>query len=369
MPLQLGVWRIDQGLVKVSPTKLDEEARLETFIHEDVSLVREDLWIVGRQVATAFGHFIDLLALDGQGNLVVLELKRDKTPREVVSQTLDYGAWVRGLGREDVARVYEDYVRKYRPKEANVPFEVAFASRFGGQPPEVVNESHELVIVASMLDDSTERIIEYLADFGVPVNAVFFRVFKDGEREYLTRAWLKDPSEAQAKTEEAQARQKGKEPWNGNDFYVSFGHGDNCRDWDDAREHGFVSAGGGEWFTRTMRLLQPGHRVFVHVPKKGFVGVGVVIEGARRADEVLLMGPDGKGAPLSSLALRAKDMLHDAGDDAKAENVVRVKWLKTVPLGDAVWAPGMFANQNSVCKLRSKFTIEEVSKRFDLDGV
>src|SRR5690606_18036712 len=110
--------------------------------------------------------------------------------------------------------LYGDYVRKYRPSETSVPFEVAFASRFGGQPPEVVNESQELVIVASMLDDSTERIIEYLADFGVPVNAVFFRVFKDGDREYLTRAWLKDPSEAQAKTEEAQARQKGKEPWN-----------------------------------------------------------------------------------------------------------------------------------------------------------
>ena len=28
---------------------------------------------------------------------------------------------------------------------------------------------------------------------GVNINAVFFRVFKDGDREYLTRAWLREP--------------------------------------------------------------------------------------------------------------------------------------------------------------------------------
>ncbi len=108
-------------------------------------------------------------------------------------------------------------------------------------------------------------------------------MFKDGDREYLTRAWLKDPTEVQAKTEEAQARRRGKEAWNGREFYVSFGHGEH-RDWDDARTYGFVSAGGGAWFTRTLRQLQPGHRVFVHVPERGYVGVGRVTETATRAD-------------------------------------------------------------------------------------
>ena len=33
----------------------------------------------------------------------------------------------------------------------------------------------------------------YLADeYGVAINAIFFRVFKDGDREYLSRAWLVD---------------------------------------------------------------------------------------------------------------------------------------------------------------------------------
>ena len=38
----------------------------------------------------------------------IIELKRDRTPRDVVAQALDYASWVRGLHYEDiVVRVQE----------------------------------------------------------------------------------------------------------------------------------------------------------------------------------------------------------------------------------------------------------------------
>ena len=360
MSLELGVWRIDGKLTPISPTKLDQESRLENFIDSDITLVRDDLWIVGRQVPTAHGHFIDLLAMDAFGNLTVLELKRDRTPREVVAQALDYGSWVKTLIRTDVARIYGEYVRKYRPTQVEQAFEAAFEARFGGQLPEVVNEAHELLIVAAELDNSTERIIEYISAFGVPVNAIFFRVFKDGDREYLTRAWLRDPDEAQAKTEEAQAQQKGKEPWNGSDFYFSYGG----RNWDDAVEFKFISAGGGRWYTNSLRQLQPGHRVFVHVPGQGYVGIGRVVSAAVSAHEFVATGADGKQSKLPDVKLRSTDILKHRDDPEKVEMAVGVEWLKTVPLAEAFWENGLFANQNSACKLRSKFTIEQVTERF-----
>lgn len=41
-----------------------------------------------------------------------------------------------------------------------------------------------------------------------------------------------------------------------------------------------------------------------------------------------------------------------------AEYVVPVRWAKSVPVEEAYSETGMFANQNSACKLRQEFTLE-----------
>ena len=50
--------------------------------------------LIGRQEVTSHGGRIDLLAIAPDGSLVLIELKRDRTPREIVAQALDYASWV-----------------------------------------------------------------------------------------------------------------------------------------------------------------------------------------------------------------------------------------------------------------------------------
>lgn len=57
--------------------------------------------LIGRQQATGFGGRIDLLAVAPDGSLVLIELKRDRTPREVVAQALHYAGWVEKLRAEE----------------------------------------------------------------------------------------------------------------------------------------------------------------------------------------------------------------------------------------------------------------------------
>lgn len=98
-----------------------------------------------------------------------------------------------------------------------------FRARFGQDLDEdAVNHVHESVLVASALDDSTERIVTYLSARNIAINVVFFQVFAHGDGKLLRRAWLLDPVRTQAAAVASPAEGPGK-PWNG-EFYASFCH-------------------------------------------------------------------------------------------------------------------------------------------------
>ncbi|MDG9717359.1 endonuclease NucS domain-containing protein [Streptomyces sp. DH24] len=364
MPLEFGLWRVDDKPVRVTTRPMPLESRLEELIEADPGILGTPLLLIGRQVPTQHGKFVDLLGMDAEGSLHVLELKRDRTPREVVAQVLDYGSWVQELTNEQIRDVYGSYARRRGLVEE---LDEAFALKFGGSPPEALNSTHSLTVVASEIDAATERIVSYLATgFQVPVNVLFFRYFEDEGRSYLARTWLIDDSETAAPSAGTKGRGK-QEPWNGTDWYVSFGDESGSRSWDDALRYGFVSAGGGEWFSRTIRSLPLGARVFTHIPKVGYVGVGTV-SGEPQPFENAVLAIDGESRRLADLPL--KGTYRSAGDSAKEDGedrrewVVPVTWERAVPRQQALWRPGFFANQNSACKLRARFTIDEVSRHF-----
>jgi hypothetical protein len=360
MPVEIGLWRVDgDGPAKLTSSGVPLESRLEGFIEHDPTILGTPLLLIGRQVPTGYGTFIDLLAVDADGALHVLELKRNRTPREVVAQVLDYASWVKTLTHQQVLDLFATH-------NPGMAFEQAWTDRFGGDPPEELNSEHRLTVIAADIDAATERIVQYLADSAVPINVVFFSYFQDGDRAYLARTWLLD----QTSTSPQQGRSPGtgsKEPWNGTDWYVSFGEESGSRNWDDARRYGFVSAGGGVWFSKTLRSLPQDARVFVCIPKTGYVGVGYVAGPAQRFDEAIVT-VDGVQRGLASLELHAS-YSHPQGVDGEdtAEYVVPVRWEQTRPREQAVWQRGMFANQNSACKLRNRFTRDALAAAFGLD--
>lgn len=133
-----------------------------------------------------------------------------------------------------------------------------------------------------------------------------------------------------------------KEPWNG-EYYVSFG-ADRTRIWDEAVRHGFISGGGGTWYSNSLRMLSPGDRIWVKIPAAGFVGVGRVT-GARIAAKDFLIGER------PALEVLEGDYHREFIDDPeRSEYFVPVEWEKTVPAAQAVQEVGMFGNQNTVCK-------------------
>ncbi len=232
------MWRIDGDTPKrLQAATLPSEATLESYLEGDPSLLGDRLLVIGRQVRTPHGKLIDLLAIDAEGNLHVLELKREKTPRDVVAQVLDPGS---------------------------------------------------------------ERIVTYLRTFGVPVNAVFFSYLEDDGRRYLARTWLaRDDETDTGGTAYGKGAKRKRADWNGRDWFVSFGPYAGGRQWEDGRKFGFVSAGGDAWYSRTVRNVPVGGRVNVYIPQEGYVAVGETIALAQRFDEVSVI-VDGREVPLAA---------------------------------------------------------------------
>jgi hypothetical protein len=357
MPVQMGVWRLGSKPVPISENQVDSEKSVEDLIFRDSSALDPRLMIIGRQVSTDFGGFVDLLAIDPEGSLVVIELKRNKTPRDVTAQTLDYASWVKRLSEEEISDIYRRFVEKFRPEESKRSFDEAFKARFGVRElPETLNSEHRMIIVAADLDESTERIIEYLAGLQVPINVAFFRGFKDGENQYLVRAWLISPEEA-----EARAGTEEDLPWNG-EFYVSFGGNPN-RLWEEARQYGFVSAGGAPWYSRSLKMLQKGSKIWVNLTGGvGYVAHGVVAEEARPIDTFQVVNSDGKQVPIHSLPLKISQMPKAADDPDKAEYLVRVNWVKAVSEVEAKKEKGFFGNQNSAARPKSRKWVHTVER-------
>jgi len=348
MPFQHTLYRIDQGLTKLSPDKLEKEAHLEDYIAQDMGILNDRWMLIGRQVHTDFGKFIDLLAVDNSGTLIVIELKKDLTPREVVAQALDYAAWVEGLEPERIADIWRAYVDGWRKDLGSQSLDEAFQKRFGIALSEVeLNAAHQMVVVAARLDNSTERIVTYLAERGIPINVVFFEVFTDGKARFLSRVWFQDPVEAPDPTVNPP---KDRGPWNG-EFYVSFGD-DETRRWEDAVQYGFISGGGGRWYSNTLGYLQKGDRVWVNIPKRGFVGVGEVLDPVVKVDAFKVSLPDGREVGIldPEVKLAATTLNRNLDDDDTAEYLVRVQWKHTVPSSKAVKELGFFGNQNTVCR-------------------
>ena len=358
MPIQHAIWKVGDTPQPLSASHLASEQMLEEMIVRDPRILSGEWMLIGRQEVTSYGGRIDLLAIAPDGSLVLIELKRDRTPREIIAQALDYASWVEQLTSEKIAQIYQRFSNDGKLDEA-------FRQHFGTALDEdALNQSHQIIIVAAELDAATERIIGYLNARDIAINAVFFQVFQHGDEQLLSRAWLIDPGETQANVALTTKGKGEKEPWNG-EYYVSFGDM-NARNWEDARQYGFISAGGGSWYSQTLKMLSPGDRVWVKIPGIGYVGVGRVTEAVRPGKEFLLQTPSGERSALDVLKFGEVYKKY-ADDPEKAEYFVRVGWIDTVPDSKAINEVGLFGNQNTVCQPSTpkwRHTVERLKTYF-----
>lgn len=354
MALSQTVWSLDEKK-PLAPASLIDEKELELLLRDNIEILNKGWLVISNQVRTDAGKFIDILCIDHDGDMVVVELKKDLTPREVTAQVIDYAASVSKMSAEEIAQLYLTFTG------GRENLNDAFNKKFGTALDESsVNQNVKMVIVAAKMDDGTERIIRFLRDtYSVDINILFFSVFQSDNKRFISRTWFEEDIE---ESSPADVTKRG--TWNG-EYYASFGEG--TRNWEDARKYGFISAGGGSWYSKTLALLSPGDRVWVNIPHTGYVGVGLVTDVVQPALDVVF-DVNGEELEMRELPLRG-NYLYSSDDPENAEYVVKVRWLKTVSASNAIKELGFFGNQNSVCRpLTEKwnFTVDRLKKSWQI---
>ncbi len=341
---------IVDGMLRPTVRKaLNKESLIEDWVEADPSLLGLDALIIGRQVPTDHGKFIDLMAMDATGSLIIIELKKDRTPREIVAQVLDYASWVRTLSTPEIYKWAETYLK--------TRLATAFREKFGEAIPDQLNASHSMLIVASELDPASRRIVEYLSEeHGVAINTVFFNVFEADGKEWLTTDFLLDQEEVEERSE-----RKVRAPWSGY-YFVNAGLNE-YRTWEAYKRYGFVAAGGGEFYSKRLEQLSIGDKVFVYDKGNGYIGYGLVTTERTPATEFRTA----EGLLLDQ-QLVGQGLGRHADDPLLAEYVVGVQWQKTVEPSKAKWFKGAFANQNIVCKLRDQATVDFLIQEFEVNS-
>ena len=200
---QVRLWEItpDRKLLEIPARHSGLEQWLEDWLVADISAVDPGLMVIGRQVVTGFGGVMDLLCIDRNGDLVVVEFKSGRTPRDVTAQALDYSSWVQDLNFDQVKRIADSYLG------GSETLQSAFRERFETELPEQLNQGHRALVVADSMDSSTVRIVRYLAGMGVPINVATVQHFQDGSgRELLAQVYLIEPEEVRPRVRGSSAR-------------------------------------------------------------------------------------------------------------------------------------------------------------------
>ncbi len=129
---------------------------------------------------------LDVLALDGDGHLIVVELKRDKAPDTVEMQALKYAALVSRFTRDDLDKVHA----RYLSRQTGIDVSVEQAAEELDAWATITEESLRLPSVVLMASDFpptvTATVVFLHQQLGLDVRLLVFQAYQTANDVLVT---------------------------------------------------------------------------------------------------------------------------------------------------------------------------------------
>ena len=182
----------DENLEPVPATtfeaeQLQEREDLQRLLRDQPEVLEEGLFIVSEEFSNwqDSGRSIDLLALDSEGNLVVIELKRTQTGDHSELQAIRYAAMVSNMTLEQIVDAHRDYLQKrevYEDARVQVLSHLEVNDEADAQ---ILTERPRIILASAGFSPELTTSVLWLLDGGMNISCIKLQLYQSGDSLFL----------------------------------------------------------------------------------------------------------------------------------------------------------------------------------------
>jgi hypothetical protein len=177
--------------VNFSDHRFRERYDIQEWIEKTPSILGERLLIIAKEKTCFAGtkERPDLIAIDKDGNVVIVELKRDDSGGEVHWQAIKYASYWSRFSISDILRVFADYLTNQRQVEEREEVDEEYAKQeiidFIDQDTlDNVNTRQRIVLVSHRYSKEVISAVDWLFEnYGTDIRCVQLIPYFDEDRE------------------------------------------------------------------------------------------------------------------------------------------------------------------------------------------
>lgn len=212
----------------------------------------------------------DIMALDKNGDLYILELKRVKGTDDTLLQVLGYGQQFGNSCYDNLNAHYQEYTKDNEEKTELIE---AHQRNFNLDTPldkDSFNTQQHFLIVTNGVDDKAKNAINYWRKTGLNIDAITYFVYQIGDEKFIEfTGYSKDKNKIQSE----------------NKYYIINTDISNSIKHHNDMLVNHKAAAYNDGYKEKITKLQKGDAVFLYQSKKGIVGYGIADGILNKVDE------------------------------------------------------------------------------------
>jgi len=159
-----------------SELNLKERFDIQEWVDSTPEILGEDLLIIAKELVLSSGKRLDLLAVDKEGALVIIELKRDDSGSEVEWQAIKYASYCSSFSQDEIFQHFANYLCSDRD-DAQIQLE-----EFINTELDSLNQKQRIILVSKEFNAEVVSAVLWLRESEIDIQCVRLTPYLDSNQ-------------------------------------------------------------------------------------------------------------------------------------------------------------------------------------------